>query len=417
MPDSSSSPPSRVDASPASNRAVKTFEFEVGAGRSSQAITTKRAASTLSHQGALELSPQAGSRQEESPSPLVVRPVPRAVRRSSWWMTSLGLHLLLLAGLAFSSFAVLREEPFELQATPMISESVEEIEDVEINPEEIDPQELDSFAEIFDEAFGEEPSELADLESESLLQEPAFNDPLPLAPGESDLAGAERGITDLTPIFVGKGSSTGTGAKTKFFGTETQARRILYMLDNSGGMRKGGKFETLVSELQASVRTLQPHQEFYVIFYSDTVYPLFYPYSVRRFMPGTKTNGKQLDAWLATIEFCMGNAIDEALAAAQVIQPDVVFLLTDGKLFTTVEKRALLLDPTGRHYPIHTFGLGVSQEGKTSEELRQVAEANGGTFRAIQVPKKMKTLAQEKPRPYHSKEPGKVWGKSIGTWR
>jgi len=211
------------------------------------------------------------------------------------------------------------------------------------------------------------------------------------------------------------------GAMAKFFGTEIKARRteikarrILYMLDNSGGMRKDGKFEALVSELQASVSRLQPKQKFYIIFYSDTVYPLFFPYSVREFIKSNPKSQKKLGAWLDSVELCGGNAIDEALAAAEVIRPDAIFLLTDGNLFTTEKKKALLLNRAGRKYAIHTFGLGVGKQTQTADRLKQIAEANQGTFRAIQVTDEIKVLAKEKQRPYHNKKPGPVWGIKVG---
>jgi len=476
MPSSSSNLPDPTDASKphareeevpknlpskhAQDLAVKTFEFEVTAGRPAQA-TEATSAPQPRATAALQADVQCGEGAEslgkgslgkeaptkksseqslsveniapviaekpaptapELPSPIDVEPLQQAgedvgvarriARQSSWWITSLGAHLLLLVSLAFSTFVVLREEELELYVSPAVYETVEEFEDLEIDPAE----ELDLLAE---ELNMPDPGALADFESETLIKEPT----LPIS--ESTAEDVASNLAEFGQLFGDEGTGmsgldnelgTGAGgAMAKFFGTEVQARRILYMLDNSGGMRKGGKFEALVSELQNSVSRLQPKQKFYVIFYSDTVYPLFFPYSVREFIKSTPKSQKKLGAWLDSVELCGGNAIDEALAAAEVIQPDAVFLLTDGKLYSTEKKRALLLNSTGRRYAIHTFGLGVKKDSRASEELKQVAEANAGTFRAIKVTDAMKTLAKEKQRPYHSKKPGPVWGLKVGS--
>lgn len=427
------------------SQAVETFAFEVSAGRPAhldvdQITSPKALQPTLTTPAsdvaptsapipvAVEIGAEAAEFTAPAESPRLVDAVPKellavklARRQSSWWMVSLGLHVLLLVVLAFSTLVVLREkEELELYVSPAVYEVVEEFEDLEIDAnDELESLEEDLASEI-DEP---EAATLADLTSENLFEAETLNDSVvdnSIATEMSDSLG------DMSDLFgdglseqVGNGKSelgSGSGGSmAKFFGTEVKARRILYMLDNSGGMRKGGKFEALVSELLASISALEGKQQFYVVFYSDTVYPMFYPQSIRKFVSANDRNRKQLARWLDTVELCGGNAIDEALAAAEVIRPEVIFLLTDGDLFTTEKKKSLLLNRMGRPYPIHTFGLGVGEDTKTAERLKQVAEANAGSFRAIEITSEMKELAREKERPYHSKEPGAIWGLKVGS--
>ena len=159
---------------------------------------------------------------------------------------------------------------------------------------------------------------------------------------------------------------------------------------------------------------MKPKQQFYVIFYSDTVYPLFFPHSANNFVRATKENKELLREWLATVELCLGNRIDEAIEAASVIRPDVVFLLTDGRLFTTDEKERILLAGETRNFPINTFGMGVKEHSGPEADLKLVAEANGGSYRSVVVSPEAKEIAKQKTRPYHNKTPGKVWGRLIG---
>src|SRR5690606_36468098 len=117
---------------------------------------------------------------------------------------------------------------------------------------------------------------------------------------------------------------SGEKLSASFFGTKVDGRRILYVLDNSGGMRKGG-LETLAEELMRSVESLSPQQEFYVIFYSDMVYPLFHPRPVERFVPANERFKKRLKVWLDSVELSVGNTVDQAILAASMIRPDVVY--------------------------------------------------------------------------------------------
>ncbi|MEM8945863.1 MAG: hypothetical protein AAGD11_11825 [Planctomycetota bacterium] len=463
----SSSPPNPPDEKSASSsnssrktasgqpdqQAVETFEFEVSAGAApsldslpasapetfigaspdSATILPERAEApkkgsndvAVLPQGILvdELSAEAvpvGPKQvvvaatEEARQPKLVR---RVAKQSSWWITSLGVHVLVLLVLAFSTLAIIREEKLELYSTAVSYEPVDEFQDLEIDPTD----DLDSLDEELSEP---DPALLEEMSSELLVEEPTVAESaITESPNSefseslSDLGGL---LGDVSTEAGGMDSEVGTGSgggMAKFFGTAVKARRILYMLDNSGGMRKDGKFEALVLELMRSVNALGAKQEFYVIFYSDTVYPLFYPQGVREFVRSNDRNRNLLDRWLATVELCGGNAIDEALAAAEIIRPETVFLLTDGDLFTTEKKKALLLNPVGRSYSIHTFGLGVGETTKTADRLRQVAEANSGSFRAVYVTPEMKVLASKLKRPYHSTQPGAVWGLKVGSRR
>ncbi|MEQ8838216.1 MAG: VWA domain-containing protein, partial [Lacipirellulaceae bacterium] len=202
-----------------------------------------------------------------------------------------------------------------------------------------------------------------------------------------------------------------------FFGEEIEGKRIVFLVDNSGGMNGGG-LETLIAELLRTVVLLTPKQQFYVIFYSDVAYPLFYPRSVYQFVRPTKENKRQLAAWLDSVELCTGNAVDEGLKAAITTRPDTVFLLTDGRVNTTRDGRKLaaFLDSRGRRFAIHTFGMGTSPTSQATLQLKEIAAANGGRFKQIEITEEMKSLARERRRPYHNKQPGAVWGKKVGSW-
>jgi hypothetical protein len=384
--------------------AVETFTFEVSAG--------KRLRQPLPAAGAII--PAAAVTRAASvtmPAATVAQPVIRIASRlkKPWkvpsWLVSLGFHGVLIGLLGCIGIPGLQQSfdfALTLSDDPGVVEEVA-VEEITIEPladfENVDNQ---LVAEVVQTSFTSNElnveAALADLSSSSLADAAV-----------SDVAGliGSEGLSDVVP--------SGDKLTASFFGTKVDGRRILYILDNSGGMKDGG-LEALVEELTRSVESLSPKQEFYVIFYSDMVYPLFHPRPVDRFVPANGRFKQRLKMWLDTVELSVGNSVDQAMLAATMIRPDAVYLLTDGDVNTTPDGRKLaaLLDTTGRDFPIHTFGIGMRESSKAAANLRQVAEANDGTFRIVEVSPEAKARAKQMNRPYHNKEPGRDWGLNVG---
>jgi hypothetical protein len=385
----------------AAGKATETFSIEVSAGQ----VVESAPPTALCGSPLPQVLPDAPLRLHSTP---VTTKRPR--RMLPPWVVSLLAHVAMIGTLSSIGITTLSEQfDFTLEldaAPPLVDETT--LQDVEVTPlDDLDtlagqlPEEL--TVPTFAEALGEELAQ-SDQTQALALAEQGFGDAAAL------FGSGGRGLTEMVPD---RDKLTAT-----FFGTKVEGRRIVYVLDNSGGMRQG-EFEMLVDELLRSVESLSDKQQFYVIFYSDTLYPLFYPRPVRRFVSADDRFKHRLREWLDSVEICMGNVVDEALAAAESIHPDNVFLLTDGDLDSTRDQRRMkyLLDAGGRDFPIHTVGLGTGEGSKAAGKLRQVAEANRGTFRAVAVTKEAKQAAKESTRPYHDKEPGRVWGLNVGgSW-
>jgi len=244
---------------------------------------------------------------------------------------------------------------------------------------------------------------LADLGAEATLAAGSLGGELGAVFGETG-----AGLTKLD-------DGLGDAPMAKFFGKQIEGRRIVFVLDNSGSMQ-GGRLETVIAELLRCVESLNDDQEFYVIFHSDTIYPLFYPDPVDRYVRPTAANKRALARWLDTVELCLGDSVDEALAAAAMIEPDTVFLLSDGRIQGN-KKIRFLLDGQSRNFPIHTFAVGMGSSVAGRRNLEDVAAANGGDFRESEIPAEMRDLARERLRPYHSERPGSIWGRDVKPFR
>ena len=357
-------------------------------------------------------------------------------KRSAWpaCYLSLVVHGTLLALLALMSVTL--PEPLEELNLVVASEPLEQAEfseaeltddsEGELGVEQLVDELAGGPLDVGEEALGGDSGELSvgELAPEALVAG-ALGEPLD---GSGDGSLGDVGLLFGAGSGGGNGGGRGGGdggdgvgedlgpkPLAKFFGTKIEGRRIVFVLDNSGSMQ-GGRLETVIDELKRCVDSLSRDQEFYVIFYSDSIYPLFYPDPAQQFVPATDQIKKMLGHWLDAVELCMGDSVIEAFAAAAMIEPDVVFLLSDGRV-QGEKKMGFLLDARSRDFPIHTIGVGIGSGVASRRNLQEIATANGGDFREAEVPEAMKDAARSNPRPYHSDAPGQVWGRQVRARR
>ncbi|QDT75133.1 vWA domain-containing protein [Lacipirellula limnantheis] len=353
-------------------------------------------------------------------SPLALHTAPR--RRSlPAWFASLSVHLTMLALLATVSLATVKRPPeLEMLFTP----SPDELEEVAFQEAALPELSGDVGAIVVDDL----PAELIDPGQAAIGGfSAAGNLGTGLdVPGDTLPAGTPGGGGPLGEIgsMLGVEGGTGTGAfgsglggapTAKFFGSEIAGRRIVFVLDNSGSMQ-GGRLETVIAELLRCLDSLKADQEFYVIFHSDAVYPLLYPNPVERYLRPTKSNKKLVAEWLDTVELCLGDSVEEAVIAAASIEPDTVFLLSDGRI-QGENKFRVLMKAESRNFPIHTFAVGMNGSVAGRKNLQMIAEANRGDFTESEIPPEMRDLSRRQPRPYHNETPGAVWGRNVKPFK
>jgi hypothetical protein len=361
---------------------------------------------------------------------VAVPPAAARPRRISAWSASAVVHALLLAAAAL--IIIPPRVQRDMLEFVMAEPAVENLDLADVIPDEQPPLNADAETNAgatLDSAAEGDPAALidpglptlgmeagagtlSDITSEIALVS-AGGGAAEGAPGGR--GGSGGGTGNGTGGSAGFGSGLGAAPTAEFFGTKIDGNRIVFVLDNSGSMQQG-RLETVIAELVKSVESLTPKQSFYVVFYSDQAYPLFYPDPAQEFVRPTDRNKAALARWLDTVELCLGDAVQEALAGAISIEPDCVILLSDGRI-QGEKKMRFLLEAGGGDFPIHTVGVGLGRTAVASRRnLQMIAEANGGEFREATVPEEMRELALTKPRPYHSTAPGPVWGRDVKGW-
>ncbi|MGB2976598.1 MAG: VWA domain-containing protein, partial [Phycisphaerae bacterium] len=152
------------------------------------------------------------------------------------------------------------------------------------------------------------------------------------------------------------------------------AARIVYVVDRSGSMMDSLDF--VKYELKRSICALAEEQLFDVIFYSSGP-PVEMP--PRRFADATERN-KQLAVEFIDSVFAQGETDPSgALERAFALQPDAIYLLTDGEFDSAIVGLVKRLNADGQ-VKVHTICFLYDLGEKL---LKEIAAQNGGQYKFV----------------------------------
>jgi hypothetical protein len=148
--------------------------------------------------------------------------------------------------------------------------------------------------------------------------------------------------------------------KATLLGVEGKGTKVVYVFDRSGsmGVPANKPLNRAKKELLASIDALTEMQQFYVIFYNHEQKMFHIDPTGRRLIFANDTNKRLARQFIDGIEAGGGTRHVDALAMALRLNPDVIFMLTDG-------------DPV---------------DDLTPDELARIERLNGGTvINVIQI--------------------------------
>jgi hypothetical protein len=319
------------------------------------------------------------------------------------WSVSTVLHAVILLILALYALPR-REEQKEAPITVVVAEVVQDVEEMdedvqlEIETPESEQSQPDLSHTIEDAGAADLLGEMTQSDTEVLADfgEVGTFDDL-----------ADVGF-DLTELGEGKGLTGDGEGLASFFGVKTKGRRFMFVVDNSNSMNNG-KFETAVMELQKSISKLNYNHEFFIVFYSDTAYPLFYPRSAKTWVKATPENREKLRYWLQDVQRCLQTRGIKALTTAFGMKPDVIYLLGDGSFTDKAVPATLGFEDT--RVVVHTMGFGMKDAARSGFE--KIATKFRGNFHEVAVTPKMREYSKQVNRPKNNQKNG-VWGIKLG---
>jgi len=306
-----------------------------------------------------------------------------SLRYAPSWLVSMAVHLGLLVVLAL--FTVTANP--QLVATILDSSFAEEmptllqVEELKLEPLE-DVQALDASVSA------------ADLEVSNVTQLGGESGAVSVTEGDLQVDSA----SDIGGLFAGEGagmSEAGSSLKAaEFFGVKAAGRKFVFIVDSSNSMRKG-KFDAAKEELEYSLRRLSPEQFFYVIFFDGDAERMKFPdemFPEEQAAPATLANIKKCVTWIKTVKNELQTNPYDAVKFAMTLEPDAIFILSDGK-FTDrgktvryLQDENTLSDPAIGTRPrsvVHTIAFW-QRDGE--EAMKAIAEKHGGTYRFVPEP-------------------------------
>lgn len=303
------------------------------------------------------------------------------------WLVSLAVHLLLLVFLALLTVTT---EP-KLLAT-IIDAAFETEAPI-----------LEQVTELTLEPLEDVPSVAADAGAGEVLvsevTEVGGDATTGVAVTEGDLQ--VDSVSDVGGLFSGDGvgmKDAGSGALkgAEFFGVKAAGKKFVFVVDSSNSM-KNGKFDAAKIELEYAIRKLSPEQLFYVVFFDHNAEKMLLPPDTEpptNVVPATYANVNAFVEWMGTVKNELKTNPYEAVKFALSLQPDAIYILSDGK-FTDrgqtvrfLESENVINDPITGDRPravIHTIAFW-QRDGE--EAMQAIAKKHQGTYRFVPQPRK-----------------------------
>lgn len=178
------------------------------------------------------------------------------------------------------------------------------------------------------------------------------------------------GVSGLAGAGGGKGRGSGTG----LFSGGADARSFAYVVDASGSMN-GGRMRLVLHELARSVGALKDEQQFFVVFFSDRTFPMMWPKVERKLVAANSVNRNRILHWAFTVRPDGGTDPRGALKTALDLEPDVVYLLTDGQ----IPESTLRVVKRSRRGTTIVNTICVGNDAET-EIMHEIAQISGGEF-------------------------------------
>lgn len=302
--------------------------------------------------------------------------------RPAAWMISLATHLGLLAALALLTLSM-------PQARDQLAFSASATETAEASVETFTLEPAEEVTESLETSHAEEPVAETSPLGEVAIGEVAVDVATATAP--SAAAADVSPAADLASSQLAAASEN----RVQFAGVDGGGNHFVYLVDSSNSMRN---FNEARQELLRSVDALQADQRFYVIFYDESPAMMRLtaanedePTSVL----ATAENKLALRRWAMTIGQEKGRSPIETLEFAFHLEPDAIFLLSDGEFSAATEE---VIEKSNRYENlfgesqlvsiIHTIrypGHSTAGVAKAEIQMRRIAETNGGQYRNVEI--------------------------------
>jgi hypothetical protein len=185
-------------------------------------------------------------------------------------------------------------------------------------------------------------------------------------------------------------NARGPTTRLGVFGSkEAVGGSFVFLIDRSQSMGSGGLgvLKDAEDELVRALKALEAKHRFQVVVYHDKSVYL----ERRELLPATDTNKALVPGFLSTKAAFGATAHEQALMSALSLEPDVIFLLTDGgdPVLKDQQIRAIAKLASPRT-AIHCLQFGSGPPQDSNNFLARLAAATGGEYGYIDVNQRRK---------------------------
>ena len=173
--------------------------------------------------------------------------------------------------------------------------------------------------------------------------------------------------------FAASGGGRGGGGAS-FFGLEARGKDFVYVVDYSGSMSRD-KLVAAKAELIRSLSALRRNMRYYIVFYNHAHLPM----PGGKLVKATEQNKRVSFAWVEQVRANGGTDPRKAMRLALSLEPDAIWLLSDG-LFARQAADEIRAANPGARVQVHSIGF-FSNAGEPV--LRRIAEENRGAYRFV----------------------------------
>jgi hypothetical protein len=192
----------------------------------------------------------------------------------------------------------------------------------------------------------------------------------------ADMSGPGKNVPSTNAIG---GSEQGIN----YYGAQSRGTRIVYVIDRSLSMGLNGAFRQACDEMLNSLERLPADARFQVIVYNRHAEPLRVNGS-SDLLPAERAVRDQVKMVVTRLRSEGSTDHLQAIKEAIRLHPDTIFLATDADDLTQETVDAVTRLNQGKTN-IHAIEVTRWLEDRRSSLLKRLAEANGGTYRAIVV--------------------------------
>lgn len=188
--------------------------------------------------------------------------------------------------------------------------------------------------------------------------------------------------------FGQAGSPTPGPGETSFMDIVGNGQRFVYVIDTSASMSSDQRLELAKSQLKGSLRLLLPNQEFQVLFYNESISRMKFRNRPSQDMyVATRVHVQLAEDEIDRVVARSGTQHKTPLINALLLEPDVVYFLTDGDRPVLTNEELRMLKKTNRSGArIHVVEFAVGPpETRSISWLKTLAQQSGGEYRRINL--------------------------------